>query len=186
MTERKIYPKPGVNIRLEPNADSPIVGKTGEADVLEYLGKTGPWYRLQPHSDGTSRFIHESVVNTSKPSKSPMGADALLSEVTKLEAYLNQIEREIPIRIDRICRNSPNPAASVSRQFRKGWRAGGDDGIRTHDLLSAIQALFRAELRPHIGGRLFYPKTLPKGSWCRESQVPFKIGKRLHVGPFGL
>ena len=29
---------------------------------------------------------------------------------------------------------------------------GGDDGIRTHDLLSAIQALFRAELRPHLRG----------------------------------
>ena len=26
---------------------------------------------------------------------------------------------------------------------------GGDDGTRTHDLLSAIQALFQAELRPH-------------------------------------
>ena len=27
--------------------------------------------------------------------------------------------------------------------------SGGDEGIRTLDLLSAIQALFRAELRPH-------------------------------------
>ena len=27
---------------------------------------------------------------------------------------------------------------------------GGDEGIRTLDLLSAIQALFRAELRPHL------------------------------------
>ena len=38
-----------------------------------------------------------------------------------------------------------NPVIAV---LSETW-IGGDDGIRTHDLLSAIQALFQAELRPH-------------------------------------
>ena len=39
-----------------------------------------------------------------------------------------------------------------AKQDTFGSEIGGDDGIRTHDLLSAIQALFRAELRPHLRG----------------------------------
>lgn len=39
-----------------------------------------------------------------------------------------------------------------AKQDTFGSETGGDDGIRTHDLLSAIQALFRAELRPHLRG----------------------------------
>ncbi len=45
------------------------------------------------------------------------------------------------------------PASNASvKQDTFGSEIGGDDGIRTHDLLSAIQALFRAELRPHLRG----------------------------------
>lgn len=54
---------------------------------------------------------------------------------------------------------------------------GGDDGIRTHDLLSAIQALFRAELRPHLRGGLSYQKG-ESLQVVRRARVP---GKRLRV-----
>ncbi len=46
-----------------------------------------------------------------------------------------------------------NPTTGADGQFYKLFIIrslfGGDEGIRTLDLLSAIQALFRAELRPH-------------------------------------
>ena len=56
---------------------------------------------------------------------------------------------------DRVIDARGNLQASFKRiveQDTFGSEIGGDDGIRTHDLLSAIQALFRAELRPHLRG----------------------------------
>ena len=62
-----------------------------------------------------------------------------------------------------------------------GSEIGGDDGIRTHDLLSAIQALFRAELRPHLRGQLSYQK----GESLQEVRRTRATGKRpgLEDGP---
>ena len=48
------------------------------------------------------------------------------------------------------CRLAANAS---SNKAPSGDEIGGDDGIRTHDLLSAIQPLFRAELRHHVGER---------------------------------
>ena len=56
---------------------------------------------------------------------------------------------------DRVIDAHGNLQASLKRTVKQdtfGSEIGGDDGIRTHDLLSAIQALFRAELRPHLRG----------------------------------
>ena len=62
-----------------------------------------------------------------------------------------------------------------AKQDTFGSEIGGDDGIRTHDLLSAIQALFRAELRPHLRGWLSYQRT--------STGSPTRRGNREAVGP---
>jgi hypothetical protein len=61
-------------------------------------------------------------------------------------------------------RNEDNQGRSRKRRkrpavYRTGRRGGGDDGTRTHDLLSAIQALFQTELHPHPGKTTFYLKS---------------------------
>ena len=69
-----------------------------------------------------------------------------------------------------VCRVGENVTVPISPS---GDEIGGDDGIRTHDLLSAIQALVRAELRPHLRGGLSYQKGEPLQE-VRRAGVPGK------------
>ena len=53
---------------------------------------------------------------------------------------------------------------------------GGDEGIRTLDLLSAIQALFRAELRPHPSVTILAASGGPSSPSTRTRPI-YRVGE---------
>lgn len=54
--------KDNVNIRLEPNESSPILGEAGKNEVINILGESAEWYKIEPLSNSFG-WVHKRFVN---------------------------------------------------------------------------------------------------------------------------
>ncbi len=63
-TPRKhfVYAKSVVNIRKGPGKNHSVVGKTHPGEKLEYMSRSGDWFKLVPDGEKKERYIHNSIV----------------------------------------------------------------------------------------------------------------------------
>jgi uncharacterized protein YgiM (DUF1202 family) len=57
--------KNNVNIRLEPNTSSAILGKANAGDIVTILSKSADWYKIEP-TDNSSGWINKMFVGSLK------------------------------------------------------------------------------------------------------------------------
>ena len=82
-----VYPKSTANLRAGPSTKHEIVGTGSAGERLEYLSKSGSWYRLRPGTDSTERWVHESVVETEATRNYRRSAKLVIHEWSWSKSY---------------------------------------------------------------------------------------------------
>jgi len=126
------------NVRLKPNIDSLIIGKTALGQVFEVLKKEGDWYlvELPPDEKGTviSGYLHSSVTEIAGAGQAPVRAEP---EPEAVEKPKPEKPKPAPRRTSVAPRPARGSAAAVPGGPKKFYvRLGGGYGTNSFDYSS--------------------------------------------------
>ena len=130
------------NVRLKPNIDSLVIGKTALGQTFEVLKKEGDWYlvELPPDEKGTviSGYLHASVTEIVGSEAAPVEAEPEVVEKPKTEKPKAEKPKPAARRTSVAPRRARgSAAASPGGQKRFYVRLGGGYGTNSFDYTSA-------------------------------------------------